>query len=200
MATETVAASTNPLPQSLAGVSVLVGERILPLLFVSPEQINAQLPYDLPIGPHELRVIRSGQEPIKGAFQVVECAPGLFHYRADEQNWTLAVHESGEAVTRENPVRGGQIILFYGTGFGAYRIQPPFGFLLPPSPAYPSVHEVQVLAGDRLLERVFAGGAAGLAGTDVVRVKLPEDMSAGSVEVRVRIAGQESNTVLLPVE
>jgi uncharacterized protein (TIGR03437 family) len=200
MATETVAASTNPLPQSLAGVSVLVGERILPLLFVSPEQINAQLPYDLPIGPHELRVIRSGQEPIKGAFQVVECAPGLFHYRADEQNWTLAVHESGEAVTRENPVRGGQVISFYGTGFGAYRIQPPFGFLLPPSPAYPSVHEVQVLAGDRLLERVFAGGAAGLAGTDVVRVKLPEDMSAGSVEVRVRIAGQESNTVLLPVE
>jgi uncharacterized protein (TIGR03437 family) len=200
LAPDTAAASTNPLPQALAGVSVVVSDRILPLLFVSPEQINAQLPYDLPVGQHELRVIRSGQEPIRGAFQVAECAPGLFHYRADEQNWTLAVHESGETVTREKPVHGGQIVSLYGTGFGRYKLQPPFGFLLPDSPTYPSAHDVEVLAGDLLLERVFAGGAPGMAGTDVVRVKLPENMSSGSIQLRVRIAGQESNTVLLPVE
>ena len=36
--------SSNPLAQSLGGTVVLVEDRLLPLIYVSPDQINAQLP------------------------------------------------------------------------------------------------------------------------------------------------------------
>ena len=37
-------ASSNPLPQTLGGTVVLAGDRLLGLIYVSPDQINAQLP------------------------------------------------------------------------------------------------------------------------------------------------------------
>jgi hypothetical protein len=42
----TVTAAQLPLPQSLAGVSVMLGGKPAPLLFVSPGQINLQIHYD----------------------------------------------------------------------------------------------------------------------------------------------------------
>src|SRR5256885_917050 len=42
--------SPNPLAQTLGGVTVRVGDRFMPLIFVSPSQINLQLPDDLPLG------------------------------------------------------------------------------------------------------------------------------------------------------
>ena len=51
-----------PLPTSLGGVSVqLAGsEEPLPLWYVSPTQINAQLPYDAPLGQVQLKVVTAG--------------------------------------------------------------------------------------------------------------------------------------------
>ena len=83
---------TNPLTQALAGVSLTVGNRILPLMFVSPEQINAQLPRDLDPGEYTLRVIRVGQAPIDGKFTVAAGAPGLFSYRQDDHDYAIAYH------------------------------------------------------------------------------------------------------------
>ena len=40
----------NPLTQALGCVTVKSGDRILPLFFVSPSQINVQLPDDMPLG------------------------------------------------------------------------------------------------------------------------------------------------------
>jgi uncharacterized protein (TIGR03437 family) len=194
-------ADSNPLPQALAGVSVLVGDRILPLLFVSSEQINAQLPWDLAPGEHEVRVVRSGQGPITGKFQVAPSAPGVFHYRLDEQDWGLAMHEDGTLVTRESPARKGELISLYATGFGGYGNPPPFGFLLPPSPNFRALHQVAVANGEFVIEPEFAGGAAGMAGTDIVRFRIPEEMpAAASVHLCIRVGDRDSNEILLPVE
>jgi len=50
----------NPLAQSIAGVTVTVSDRILPLLYVSPTQINAQVPSDLGDGDYTLQVHNNG--------------------------------------------------------------------------------------------------------------------------------------------
>ncbi|MEO8369287.1 MAG: IPT/TIG domain-containing protein, partial [Candidatus Solibacter sp.] len=44
-------ATSTPLPAALAGASVSIGRIDAPLLFVSPKQINAQLPFELAPGP-----------------------------------------------------------------------------------------------------------------------------------------------------
>src|SRR3974390_3877994 len=41
---------SSQLPQTLAGVTVTIGNRILPLFYASPTQINFLLPSDLPLG------------------------------------------------------------------------------------------------------------------------------------------------------
>src|SRR5262249_60285785 len=50
LAAEYQAGPQSPLKQTLADVTVMISGKLLPLLFVSPDQINAQLPADLPEG------------------------------------------------------------------------------------------------------------------------------------------------------
>jgi hypothetical protein len=47
LAANTQSAGAPPLPLTLSGASVLIGGQAAPLLYVSPEQINAQVPFGL---------------------------------------------------------------------------------------------------------------------------------------------------------
>ncbi len=198
------AGPTGPiLSQALAGVSVTVGNRILPLLFVSPDQINAQLPKDLAPGQHEIRVIRVSEEPIAGTFEVRPAAPGLFHKALDEQAHLLAFHADGTEVSPASPARHGETISFLGTGFGGYQAAHPEGFVLPAGPGFGAAYEVSVTAGDAVLAPEWAGGFAGQVGIDVVRLKIPDELpvpDSGAVTIKVQIDGQESNGAILPIE
>ncbi len=187
------------LAQALARTSVLVGSRILPLIFVSPERIQAQLPRDLVAGDYDLRVIRAGQEDITGKFSVVGSAPGLFSLPADGRELAQALHQDGTPVTADNPARRGETVTLLGTGFGAYKMGHPEGFALPASPDYPLTTPVEVVLGDSSKPADWAGGMAGRVGYDLVRVKIAEDAPQGGAQLKVRADGRESNAVILPV-
>ncbi|MBK5290565.1 MAG: hypothetical protein JJE04_02590 [Acidobacteriia bacterium] len=191
----------SPLSQTLAGVAVTVSDRILPLLFVSPEQINAQLPRDLPAGTYTLRVKRAGQPDVTGSFQIADSAPGLFSTTFDSKAFVLGQHEDGTALTPESPARRGELVTLFGTGFGRYRLNALTGFALPSTPDYTLEHSVEIEAGESKVESVWAGGAAGYVGMDVVRFRIGEQMpAAANLSLKIRVDGHESNTVLLPVE
>lgn len=191
----------NPLVQTLAGVAVRVDDRILALLLVSPEQINAVLPPDLPEGIHSVVISRPGQPDMEGEVTTVRNAPGLFTRPVGDEPFVMASHEDGSPVTLEQPASRGEIIDIYGTGFGPYDKVPPYGFALPATPKFVLVDPVEVMAGDLPLQPEWAGGAPGLTGADLMRLRIPEELAApATVELKVRINGRESNTVLLPVE
>ncbi len=61
LASEVQVGPVNPLSQTLAGTSVTINSSILPLMFVSPQQINAQLPSNLPDGNYTLEIQNIGQ-------------------------------------------------------------------------------------------------------------------------------------------
>ena len=81
----------NPLAQTIAGVTVTVGDRILPLLFVSPQQINAQVPSDLPDGDYTLQIHSDGQPDVTGSFSVSRNSPGLFFQAVDSVQYAMAI-------------------------------------------------------------------------------------------------------------
>jgi uncharacterized protein (TIGR03437 family) len=168
-------------------------------MFVSPDQINAQLPRDLAAGEYTLLVMRVGEAPIEGKFTVTDCAPGLFRQSYDGQDFVVALHEDGTAVTPQSPARKGELLSLYGTGFGAYKVFLPEGFAAPASPPFELDHDVEILAGEHQMTKDWAGGAAGMVGTDVVRFRVTEEMT-GHLSLKVRMGALESNTVLLPVE
>ena len=192
------------LAQQLAGVSVAVGNRILPLMFVSPSQINVQLPRDLAPGEYEMRVVRAGLQDSVGGFKVVVRAPGLFSQLVDEQPFALARHEDGSLVTSASPARKGEIVTLVGTGFGPYLVPSTEGFALPPGPGYSVSAEVSLKLGELQTEILFAGGLPGQVGLDQVRFRVPDTFPEGTAgdnfRLTVRMDDRSSNVVILPVE
>ena len=192
-------ASSNPLPQTLGGTVVLAGDRLLGLIYVSPDQINAQLPSDLEPGTYNLTVRTEGMADVKSDFTVVRNAPGLFVNMVDTTAYAVALHEDGSPVTTQSPAKRTETISLIGTGFGPYSRRVIDGFVTPATPAAPMADPVEVVVGGVHSTPSFAGAAPGLTGMTTTRFRLGQDVS-GPVEVKVIVNGKESNTVILPVE
>ena len=83
MAQITEAATTMPLPTSLAGRSILVRdsqgvERAAELLYVSPSQINYVIPSGLALGPATVKLIGDSGIIRVGFIQLQRVVPGIF--------------------------------------------------------------------------------------------------------------------------
>lgn len=190
----------SPLAQTLAGVTVRLGNYLLPLFAVSPERIHALLPSTLEEGVHTLTIKREGKPEISVEARVARNAPGLFGRDLEGQVLAVAAHADGSAVSPEAPARAGETITLYGTGFGPYARAPLDGFAVPETPAYPLADAVEILAGDAAFETEFAGAAPGRVGVVAVRLRVDAAAASGMVELKARVNGRESNAVLLPVE
>lgn len=200
LAPSTDTGRVNPLSQTIDGVTVTVNDRILPLLFVSPQQINAQVPSDLPDGDYTLQVHATGQPDVTGAFTVARDAPGLFFQSMNSQQYAIALHDDGSPITPDNPARAGETISLLGTGFGPYNSIVIDGFF-PPDPPPALVDTVGIVAGDQNPAPTWTGAAAGYTGVAVTKFKIPDGMPSGTaVPVSVNVNGVVSNTVMLPIQ
>jgi uncharacterized protein (TIGR03437 family) len=184
----------SPLVQTLGCVTVRLGDRLMPLFFVSPSQVNIQLPDDTPMGDQSLTVGCQGLPDVQAPFQVTRNAPGLFQ---DAKSFGSLVHEDGSAVTTDSPAKRGELLTLYGTGFGPTDRGRPFGLALPS--AYPIVDSVTVYAGDLAIPAENAFGAAGRIGVDAVQFRLGDGVDVGNVALRVTVNGKDSNIVLAPL-
>jgi uncharacterized protein (TIGR03437 family) len=188
----------NPLSQSIAGVTVTVNDLILPLLFVSPQQINAQLPSSLTAGTYTLEVQPNGQSFVSGTFTVVRDAPGLFFETTNSVNYALALHSDGSLVTTASPAAAGETISLLGTGFGPYQQTVLDGFF-PPNPP-PAVADSVDLSVGGVTVTSKSTAAPGFTGTDLTQFQVPAGLpTSASVPVLVSINGVDSNTVMLPL-
>jgi uncharacterized protein (TIGR03437 family) len=199
LAAETLVAPDGMLPQTLGGLTVRVGDRILPLLFVSPGQINAQVPDDLATGNQVLAISPAGAPDVRAAFTVVRNAPGLFPVAVNDQAMAMAVHEDGSPVTADAPARAGELLTVYGTGFGPTERPRPEGFPIPQSVSYSLVDAVTVQVGEAAITAEKAFAVAGRCGIDAVQFRLDRSIT-GTATLRVTINGVDSNTLLLPVQ
>jgi uncharacterized protein (TIGR03437 family) len=199
LAAAEAAGPDSPLAQSLAGVTVRAGDMLLPLLFVSPERITAQLPPDLSEGPAVMAARSGNQEEIRAEFRVVRNAPGLFATQSEDRTWAVAAHADGSPVTPAAPARAGERITLFGTGFGPTQPQRPWGFAVPADPPYKLADPVTLQVAGAAVAASSAVAAAGRVGIDAVAFVVPAGLS-GEVPVAAAAGGQSSNTVILRVE
>jgi uncharacterized protein (TIGR03437 family) len=191
----------SPMTQTLSGTVVQAAGSLLPLFFVSPGQINAELPADFAVGSGTLTVSTQGQPDVQASFTVVRNAPGLFQQLVSQRSMAVALHEDGSAVTTDSPARHGELLTVYGTGFGPTNPMRPVGISVPQTPPYVLLDAVSVLAGDAVIPAANAFAAPGSVAVDVVQFRLGDGApSATNAPLRVTINGQQSNTVLLPVQ
>jgi len=197
------AAKSLPLPTELAGVSVGItdseGERRLaPLFYVSPEQINYQVPAGTALGEAAVTVLRGGVAVASGRLQAAHAAPALFaanangrgpaaalalrvapdgarthrpasEWAADQQRFVSAPIELGD---------GSQVfLLLFGTGIRGGS-------------------QVSASIGGETAEVIYAGPQGEFAGLDQVNVRVPDSLAGrGEVDVAVTVDGHTSNAV-----
>ena len=187
-----------------------LNKRPLPLLFVSPQQINAQLFSDLVDGSYTLTVHRRGQPDINKDFNVLRDSPGLFQwYPAQGSPTVAAFREDGSVLTMSNPAVLNETISIYGTGFGLYNHLSVDGGWTPvlvdgyPTPAigdWNVLDPVTVTVAGRALTPVSARAGNGLTGVVVVRVKLTGPLPGGPIDLKVTVGDVDSNTTTLPMK
>lgn len=189
----------NPLAQTIAGTTVTINDTILPLLFVSPQQINAQLPSSLGDGNYTLEVQNVGLPEISGSLSVARNAPGLFISTVGSTAYAMAFHADGSLVTTGSPAAGGETISLLGTGFGPYKT-PVFDGFFPPNPP-PAVSDSVALSVGGFKPTATSTADPGYTGVVSTQFQVPSGLPSGtSVPVLVTINGVDSNTVMLPIQ
>ena len=190
----------NPLVQTLQSVTVRADDTFLPLVFVSPGQINAQLPAAIAEGTHKIIVRWEGKPETVAQILVVRNAPGLFGGNPPDQPVGAFVRASGQAVTSDKPAHAGDIVSVLGTGLGPYGSQPPDGFLFDETAGYTLKDGVTIIVNGLTINALYAGRSGAAVGVDAVRFQVPATLpDSPFLPVKIRINGQESNTVLLPI-
>ncbi len=191
-----------PLPTMLGGACVSVNNEAIPLLYASPSQINAQLPFDV-TGNGSLVVSTSGGISSPFDFNVFSAAPTIFMsgfagpltglpniYRAND-NYSQ--------VTLSNPIRPNDTLTILATGLGLTSNQPASGDAAPSSPPAIVTYAPVVTLEGLLLDVLFAGLAPGEVGVYQINATVPAAMPGG-LQVPLTITqGGESATVVVRV-
>jgi adhesin/invasin len=193
-------AASLPLPNALGPTSVTVNGALVPINYVSPTQINFQMPSGLGAGTVQVVVSNTALQASSAAYPVVLTAvdPGLFvtpDGRAAALNQDLSLH------TAATPQPPGAIIVLYLTGQGPTSPPVPDGTGAPASPPFSMVlGQVAAQIGGKPAEVVFAGLTPGLVGETQINVRIPQGVDPGDRPVFVTVNGVSSNAGSISVK
>lgn len=178
-----------PLPRELGNTSVAINGVRAPLLYVSPEQINIQVPWDVDTGRVDMVVNRGGELSQPETAYIVQAWPGLF----------LAAHKEGAPVSSLNPAKGGETIYVYATGLGSVNAvvpsgKPPAGDLRAETlyPLSATIGEQSAPCTARL--------AAGMVGIYEIEMEVPAGTPSGTAVPLMITSGTASDTIMIAVK
>jgi uncharacterized protein (TIGR03437 family) len=189
----------------MAGTSVLIAGRPLPLLSVSEDRIDGILPYDIPVNTrHQLIVQRGTSTTLPEPITVAPAGPAIFTKDGTGrgQGMIYAVSADGNQTLADtaSPVKAGEQILIECTGLGAVDRPSPAGTAAPETPAAQTVNAVTVTIGGVAARVTFAGLAPGSTGRYQIKAVAPAGVAVGdAVPVQVTVAGQASAPVTIAI-
>jgi uncharacterized protein (TIGR03437 family) len=178
----TQAAASVPLTSYMGGFSATVNGVAAPLYFVSPGQVNVQIPYETAVGQATLSVT-NGFDIASYKFTVTAAAPGIF------------MDANGATVPYPRGARGDVLILFI-TGEGlvspslATGASPAAGTPVSQLPA-PKL-DVKLSIGGVDAPILFAGIPTGLVGVTQVNFQVPAAAPTGLQPLVVTVGGVAS--------
>ena len=212
LASEINAASAIPLPITLSGSSIIVRdsagfERRAPLFFVSPAQVNYQIPAGTAAGRATVFITAADGQIAAGEITIANLAPGLFAANANGQGIAagvvLRIKSDGSQIYESiaqfdnatnrfvalpidlGPASDQLFLVLFGTGFRAAE----------------SLAPMVATLGGVTAETLFAGASPGLIGVDQLNLRLPRALAGrGEVEINFTINGQAANRLTVTVQ
>jgi uncharacterized protein (TIGR03437 family) len=202
LSTGTTAAAAGPLPTMLSDTTVTVRDaegknRLAPLYFVSPDQINFVVPAETATGPATVTVANLGRSIASATIYVASIAPSVFEANADGLAAANLLRVRGDVseydpISQRDPSTNQVVaipidlspdtdsffLILYGTGV-RFRS---------------SLDAVSATVGGLDAQVVYAGSAGASEGLDLVSIKLPTQVH-GWTDIVTTVDGVAANTV-----
>lgn len=203
----TVAAASAPLPTELGGVALELDDgavtRDAPLFYVSPTQINAQIPYLDAGASLAVRVRNAAGFSDVDRITLVDAAPRLFTVSADGTGEPLLFHPDYTRVSDAAPAQAGETLVLFLTGLGSVAPAVPAGTPAGDGLSAPlnlASAPVSVSVSDQQADVAYAGLAPGYAGLYQLNFTIPAAVDSGRYDLAVLAGAQTSQTnISLPV-
>jgi uncharacterized protein (TIGR03437 family) len=185
-------------PTSLSGTSVTIGGQPAFVAYVSPGQVNVQVPDSLPAGTHDLVVHTPLGSSAPYRITVHETLPGLFappEWREQGRQYVGALQADGSlAGNASHPLRPGDIVTLYGIGFGP--VAPNLAAGEPARGANSVVLPLRVYFGDTPAAVAYAGLAPGTLGLYQISVVVPAVPGSDAIPLRLELNGAPASQTL----
>jgi uncharacterized protein (TIGR03437 family) len=205
---------TQELPKKLGGAQVFFNGMALPILSVSPTEVQFQLPYHLggiSAGTIYVRSERAdgGAELSKGTpIEIQAAAPGIYAFGGEEPRGGLILHSqangsspAGAPVTTANPAHAGETLLVWATGLGDVENGAAKAGLPLNAADAPIANAVEAGVDGRAVAVISSVLPQGAVGVYEVRIQLPDDVSSDpKAQLSLLENGHASNTVLFPLQ
>jgi adhesin/invasin len=191
------ASASLPLPMNLGGVAITVDGYLAPLYYVSPAQINLQIPWEASGNSNPEIVASNASWSVSYQAQLATVSPGIFELNPDHQGAIL--HADYSLVTASHPAVSGEIVLIYATGLGPVSILQHDGTPASFSDLATTVTQPQIQMGGQFATLQWAGLAPGFVGLYQVNAVVPENLS-GNPSVVLSANGDASNPATMAVK
>ncbi|MFN0086227.1 MAG: hypothetical protein ACKVX9_12640 [Blastocatellia bacterium] len=204
--------NTLPLPTTLNGTTIRVRdtagiERLSPIFFVAPSQVNFQIPPSTTNGVATITITAADGATSTGLVRISDTAPGLFSANADGQGAAsavvLRVRANGEQIFEPvarldsatnkfvtipidlGPETDQLFLIAFGTGI---RFRSSLG-----------ASSASIGGGNA--ELLYAGPQGGFVGLDQNNIRIPRGLAGrGEVDVRITLDGVVSNVVKIAIK
>jgi len=182
-------ASSYPLPTELSGTMVYIDGIAAPLTFVSPGQINAQVPYSIAPGSSASVLVQAnGINSSNSTVTVVSVAPAIFSQAGTGAGLGAILNGNNIENTASTPAQRGETVQIFATGLGATVPAVATGAA---GNAQPLAQAPAVTIGGQNATVTFAGAAPGFAGLDQINAIVP-NVPAGDQPIVISFSGAQS--------
>jgi uncharacterized protein (TIGR03437 family) len=192
----TNAGAQSPLPTSVESVSVSVNGQLAPVLYVTPSQVNFQVPWETALGPATVTVAVNGGASNAVTVNVLGAAPGLFSTSSGQ---AIVQNSDYTLNSPSNPAKVGSTIVAYLSGSGA--VSPPVadGAIAPIGTLVYLNSGSSATIGSSTAQVAFAGLAPGFVGLVQVNIVVPAGLATGTYPLTVTIGSETSNSATISI-
>jgi uncharacterized protein (TIGR03437 family) len=194
--------STFPWPITLSGVSVKFNNISAPLYYVSENQVNVQVPWELATASAAaVTVTVNGQSSKPESIAIASAAPGVFQTGTGQA--IVQDAQSYRLIDGANPAHPGiSYVSIYCTGLGLTTNQPSTGSAASASASNLSYTTLapSVTIGDVPTNVIFSGLSPGYIGLYVIVLQVAAETPSGnSVPLVISVNGKTASKVTMAV-
>lgn len=196
LAGRTLQASSASLPVEMDGLQVLVNGVAAPLYYISPGQINLQLPFETATGLASVAITHSDGAVSNTAYiKVSAAAPGITVFG---NNRAAVLNQDQSVNLAANGAEPGSYATVYFTGIGPLDNPVPSGQPAPLSPLSRSTLSCTLTVGGRAATVTFCGLTPQSTGLAQVNFQVPA-LTPGDHLIQLTIGGAASNSATVTI-